>query len=52
MKFDRKKISDERLKELFVALLTPRMIEEKMLILLRQNKSVNGLVVLVRKRLP
>jgi 2-oxoisovalerate dehydrogenase E1 component len=38
MKFDRKKISDNKLKELFVALLTPRMIEEKMLILLRQNK--------------
>lgn len=38
MKFERKKISDEKLKDLFVALLRPRMIEEKMLILLRQNK--------------
>jgi 2-oxoisovalerate dehydrogenase E1 component len=38
MKFNRKGISDERLQELYEALLMPRMIEEKMLILLRQNK--------------
>jgi 2-oxoisovalerate dehydrogenase E1 component len=38
MKFDRKKYSDEKLQELHEALLRPRMIEEKMLILLRQNK--------------
>jgi len=38
MKFARKKYSDETLKQLYEALLFPRMIEEKMLILLRQNK--------------
>ncbi len=38
MHFDRKKHSDKVLKELYEALLFPRMIEEKMLILLRQNK--------------
>ncbi len=38
MKFDRKKYSDQKLQELHEALLRPRMIEEKMLILLRQNK--------------
>lgn len=38
MKFDRKRYSDDTLKELYVALLRPRLIEEKMLILLRQNK--------------
>jgi 2-oxoisovalerate dehydrogenase E1 component len=38
MKFSRKKYSDETLKQLYEALLFPRMIEEKMLILLRQNK--------------
>ncbi len=38
MHFDRKKYSDKVLKDLFEALLFPRMIEEKMLILLRQNK--------------
>ena len=38
MHFDRKKYSDKVLKELYEALLFPRMIEEKMLILLRQNK--------------
>ncbi len=38
MHFDRKNHSDKVLKELFEALLFPRMIEEKMLILLRQNK--------------
>lgn len=38
MKFQRKKYSDLELKQLHEALLKPRMIEEKMLILLRQNK--------------
>ncbi|MGB3180713.1 MAG: dehydrogenase E1 component subunit alpha/beta [Cyclobacteriaceae bacterium] len=38
MKFDRKKYSDKTLVELYEALLLPRMIEEKMLILLRQNR--------------
>ncbi len=38
MKFDRGKIKDDVLKKLYVSLLLPRMIEEKMLILLRQNK--------------
>ena len=38
MKFLRKKYNDETLQELYEALLRPRLIEEKMLILLRQNK--------------
>ncbi len=38
MKFLRKKYSDATLQELYEALLRPRLIEEKMLILLRQNK--------------
>lgn len=38
MKFSRKKYSDETLLQLYDSLLRPRMIEEKMLILLRQNK--------------
>ncbi|HEX5171648.1 MAG TPA: dehydrogenase E1 component subunit alpha/beta [Cyclobacteriaceae bacterium] len=38
MKFDRKALTDEQLKKLYISLLRPRMIEEKMLILLRQNK--------------
>lgn len=38
MKFSRKKLSDNTLKKLYEGLLMPRMIEEKMLILLRQNK--------------
>ncbi|HKZ39012.1 MAG TPA: dehydrogenase E1 component subunit alpha/beta, partial [Chryseolinea sp.] len=38
MKFNRKKYSDTLLKNLYEAILKPRMIEEKMLILLRQNK--------------
>ena len=38
MTFDRKKYSDSLLKELYTELLWPRLIEEKMLILLRQNK--------------
>ena len=38
MKFNRKKYTDELLRQLYEELLRPRMIEEKMLILLRQNK--------------
>ncbi|MBL7863826.1 MAG: dehydrogenase E1 component subunit alpha/beta [Cyclobacteriaceae bacterium] len=38
MKFSRKKYSDDILKRLHHELLWPRLIEEKMLILLRQNK--------------
>ncbi|MBL7851752.1 MAG: dehydrogenase E1 component subunit alpha/beta [Cyclobacteriaceae bacterium] len=38
MKFNRKKYSDDILLNLYEELLRPRMIEEKMLILLRQNR--------------
>ncbi len=38
MNFDRKALSDEELVQLYQSLLLPRMIEEKMLILLRQGK--------------
>src|SRR5881392_1819337 len=38
MIFNRKQYTDQQLKQLYVGLLLPRMIEEKMLILLRQNK--------------
>lgn len=38
MKFSRKKYSDQTLKSLYEALVRPRLIEEKMLILLRQNR--------------
>ncbi len=38
MKFQRKKHSDQILQNLYERLLMPRMIEEKMLILLRQSK--------------
>ncbi len=38
MNFIRKKYSDEVLRGLYEALIRPRLIEEKMLILLRQNK--------------
>jgi 2-oxoisovalerate dehydrogenase E1 component len=38
MNFNRKKYSDSLLKQLYEELLWPRLIEEKMLILLRQNK--------------
>lgn len=38
MNFNRQSYSDKVLKDLFAGLLLPRMIEEKMLILLRQNK--------------
>ena len=36
--FDRKSLSNKKLKELYLGLLKPRLIEEKMLILLRQGK--------------
>ena len=38
MTFDRKALSDERLVGMYKSLLFPRMIEEKMLILLRQGR--------------
>jgi 2-oxoisovalerate dehydrogenase E1 component len=38
MQFDRKQLPDEALKNLYRHLLLPRMIEEKMLLLLRQGK--------------
>jgi 2-oxoisovalerate dehydrogenase E1 component len=38
VRFDRKKLKDETLLELYKNILTPRMIEEKMLLLLRQGK--------------
>ncbi|MFY0653646.1 MAG: dehydrogenase E1 component subunit alpha/beta [Cyclobacteriaceae bacterium] len=38
MKYDRKSFSDDQLLTLYQALLKPRLIEEKMLILLRQGK--------------
>lgn len=38
MNFNRKQFSDQLLLELYEGLLKPRMIEEKMLILLRQNR--------------
>jgi 2-oxoisovalerate dehydrogenase E1 component len=38
MDFDRKHYSDDVLKKLYEAILRPRLIEEKMLILLRQNR--------------
>lgn len=38
MKFSRKKYPDQTLKSLYEALVRPRLIEEKMLILLRQNR--------------
>jgi 2-oxoisovalerate dehydrogenase E1 component len=38
MNFDRKDLSNLRLLDLYKRLLMPRMIEEKMLILLRQGK--------------
>jgi 2-oxoisovalerate dehydrogenase E1 component len=38
MKFDRKNLPDQQLIDLYKNLLLPRMIEEKMLVLLRQGK--------------
>lgn len=38
MQFDRKELTNEQLKHFYRSLLMPRMIEEKMLLLLRQGK--------------
>ncbi len=38
MKFNRKKLTDQSLIDLYKSLVYPRLIEEKMLLLLRQNK--------------
>lgn len=38
MNFDRKNLSDEKLLDLYKKLIKPRLIEEKMLILIRQGK--------------
>src|SRR5687767_929300 len=38
MQFDRKDLSDDRLLHFYKSLLLPRMIEEKMLLMLRQGK--------------
>jgi 2-oxoisovalerate dehydrogenase E1 component len=38
MNFDRKNLSDEKLLDLYKRILKPRLIEEKMLILIRQGK--------------
>src|SRR6185436_3686228 len=38
MYFDRKDLNNERLVEFYKSILLPRMIEEKMLVLLRQGK--------------
>ncbi|CAN5903548.1 dehydrogenase E1 component subunit alpha/beta [soil metagenome] len=38
LRFDKKNYSDEELRKLYLAILKPRMIEEKMLVLLRQGK--------------
>ncbi|MGK7389628.1 MAG: alpha-ketoacid dehydrogenase subunit alpha/beta [Candidatus Cyclobacteriaceae bacterium M2_1C_046] len=38
IQYNRKKLSDKKLRELYREILIPRMIEEKMLILLRQGK--------------
>jgi len=38
MKYNRRKYSDEKLIELYKALLKPRLVEEKMMVLLRQGR--------------
>lgn len=38
MNFDRRNLSDDELKQVYEALLYPRLIEEKMLVLLRQGR--------------
>jgi 2-oxoisovalerate dehydrogenase E1 component len=38
IEFDKKDLSNEKLKDIYLALIKPRLIEEKMLILLRQGK--------------
>ena len=50
MKFDKSGFSNDKLLELYKSILKPRMIEEKMLILLRQGKISNGFQVLVKKQ--
>ncbi len=49
MKFDVKNIDKKVLLNLFKNMLKSRMIEEKMIILLRQERYQNGLVELVKK---
>jgi len=50
MQFDRKQLSNEELIHFYQKLLWPRMIEEKMLVLLRQGKISKWFSVLGRKR--
>ncbi|HIP35884.1 MAG TPA: thiamine pyrophosphate-dependent dehydrogenase E1 component subunit alpha, partial [Crocinitomix sp.] len=38
MQYDRKDLTNQQLKDIYLALIKPRLIEEKMLILLRQGK--------------
>jgi 2-oxoisovalerate dehydrogenase E1 component len=38
MTFDRKNLTDDQLLDLYKRILKPRLIEEKMLILIRQGK--------------
>ena len=50
MHFDRKDLSDEQLLHFYKSLLLPRLIEEKMLLLLRQGKIskwFSGIVFIV-----
>ena len=49
MKYNKKGFSEERLLHLYNSILKPRMIEEKMLILLRQGKYQSGFQVSVKK---
>jgi 2-oxoisovalerate dehydrogenase E1 component len=51
MQLNRKDLSDEQLIQFYKSLLLPRMIEEKMLVLLRQGKFQNGLAVSARRPL-
>lgn len=51
MEYKRGSLSNEELIHLYESILWPRMIEEKMLVLLRQGKSANGLVVLAKRLL-
>jgi TPP-dependent pyruvate/acetoin dehydrogenase alpha subunit len=49
IKFDRRKQKDDTLLQLYKNILTPRLIEEKMLVLFVKVKLPNGLVVLDKK---
>ena len=49
IKYKTTNLSSETKIELYKAMLKPRLIEEKMLILLRQGKIVNGFMVLGKK---